>query len=51
MRRKREIVAAEEDLRERLYQEISLPQDDFERGMTEGKFSALHWVLGKQWDF
>jgi hypothetical protein len=25
--------------------------DDFQWGMTNGKFSALRWVLGSEWDF
>lgn len=27
------------------------PYTDFELGMLNGKFSALRWVLGSEWDF
>lgn len=26
-------------------------EDDFERGMWDGKLSTLRWVLGSEWDF
>lgn len=27
------------------------PYTDFDLGMLNGELSALHWVLGSEWDF
>jgi Restriction endonuclease len=31
--------------------DLHIPEDDFEWGVWNGKFSALRWVLGSDWDF
>jgi hypothetical protein len=40
---------------ERTENEVGLenrgPWDDFERGMLNGKLSALRWISGSEWDF
>ena len=44
-------LSTEEELREKYGGNILLPKDDFEWGMINGKLSALHWALGKDWNF
>ena len=44
-------LSPEEQLREKYGGNILLPADDFEWGMINGKLSALHWALGKDWNF
>ena len=47
-----EIVIAAVKKVERKYGIENLgPYDDFEWGMINGKFSAIRWVLGEEWDF
>ena len=36
---------------EKYGEDIVKPNNDFERGMLNGKLSALRWVLGSDWDF
>lgn len=41
----------EENLFKKVGEEAFLPKDEFEWGMVNGKISALHWALGREWDF
>jgi hypothetical protein len=43
-------LAAAEDVRRSRGEENLGPYDDFERGIINGKLSALRWVLGEEWD-
>jgi hypothetical protein len=37
--------------RKRYGRSIGQPMSDFDWGYMQGKFSALRWVLGSEWDF
>ena len=38
-------------MREKYGRNIGKPMDDWEWGYVNGKFAALRWVLGDEWDF
>ena len=42
---------AAEEIQHRHGKENLGPHGDFDRGMINGKLSALRWVLGEEWDF